>query len=105
MVPSNRNAGLVIYIISQEQEQKYRIWSDFASQNRTLLVPLFRRRSRVQNSPKDVTISSNIDKHYHRWIAYRMASSNTLLRLRCVRAEHSRYLCARISFATARACS
>jgi hypothetical protein len=34
-----------------------------------------------------------------------MASSNTLLRFRCVRAEHSKYLTALISFATASACS
>jgi hypothetical protein len=36
---------------------------------------------------------------------YRIASSNTLLRLRCVSAEHSRYFCALISFATMTACS
>lgn len=36
---------------------------------------------------------------------YRIASSNTLFRLRCVSAEHSRYLCARISLATPSACS
>lgn len=29
-----------------------------------------------------------------------MASSNTLLRLRCVKAEHSRYFCALISLLT-----
>ena len=34
-----------------------------------------------------------------------MASSKTLLRLRWVRAEHSRYLCARISLAHRRAWS
>lgn len=34
-----------------------------------------------------------------------MASSKTLLRLRCVSAEHSRYFCALISFATMTACS
>lgn len=34
-----------------------------------------------------------------------IASSNTLLRLRCVNAEHSRYFCALISFATMTACS
>lgn len=37
--------------------------------------------------------------------AYRMASSKTLFRFRCVRAEHSRYLCALISLATPKACS
>jgi hypothetical protein len=36
---------------------------------------------------------------------YRIASSNTLLRLRCVSAEHSRYFCALISLATMTACS
>lgn len=36
---------------------------------------------------------------------YRIASSKTLFRLRWVSAEHSRYLCARISLATAKACS
>ena len=40
-----------------------------------------------------------------RAVTYRMASSKTLFRLRWVRAEHSRYLCARISLATANACS
>lgn len=34
-----------------------------------------------------------------------MASSNTLFRFRCVSAEHSRYFCALISFATITACS
>lgn len=34
-----------------------------------------------------------------------MASSKTLFRFRCVSAEHSRYLTALISLATARACS
>jgi hypothetical protein len=37
--------------------------------------------------------------------SYRIASSNTLLRLRCVSAEHSRYFCALISLATMTACS
>lgn len=36
---------------------------------------------------------------------HRIASSKTLLRFRCVRAEHSRYLCAFISFAVIRAWS
>lgn len=36
---------------------------------------------------------------------YLIASSKTLLRFRCVNAEHSRYLTALISLATARACS
>lgn len=34
-----------------------------------------------------------------------MASSKTLFKFRCVKAEHSRYFCALISLATARACS
>ena len=34
-----------------------------------------------------------------------IASSNTLFRFRCVNAEHSKYLCARISLDTAKACS
>lgn len=38
-------------------------------------------------------------------MTYRIASSKTLFRLRCVSAEHSRYLCARISLATDSACS
>lgn len=37
--------------------------------------------------------------------SHRMASSNTLFKFRCVRAEHSRYLCALISLATCTACS
>lgn len=36
---------------------------------------------------------------------YLIASSNTLFRFRCVRAEHSRYLTALISLATCTACS
>lgn len=36
---------------------------------------------------------------------YLMASSKTLLRFRCVSAEHSRYFTARISLATCTACS
>jgi hypothetical protein len=36
---------------------------------------------------------------------YRIASSNTLFKFRCVSAEHSRYFCALISLATMTACS
>ena len=38
-------------------------------------------------------------------MTYLIASSNTLLRFLCVRAEHSRYLTALISLATCTACS
>ena len=38
-------------------------------------------------------------------VAYVMASSNTFFKFRCVRAEHSRYFTALISFATWTACS
>lgn len=38
-------------------------------------------------------------------VSYRIASSNTLFRFRCVNAEHSRYFWAFISFATWTACS
>ena len=37
--------------------------------------------------------------------AYLMASSNTLFKFLCVKAEHSKYLTALISFATESACS
>jgi len=49
--------------------------------------------------------SSTVWLGKHSVLTYLIASSNTLFKFRWVRAEHSKYLCARISFATIKAWS
>lgn len=64
-----------------------------------LLLWLTLLRPWAQDSTvRDKSVSKLLTSLEH--ITYRIASSKTLFRFLCVRAEHSRYLCARISFAT-----
>lgn len=70
-------------------------------QDGALPAPGLRGGSRIKNRAATLDPGDWTDKEG----AYRIASSNTLFRFRCVSAEHSRYLCARISLATVRACS
>ena len=73
------------------------------SEDDAFLLLGLRGRARAENS--SVVTCQQLNSRNLNSIAYLMASSKTLLRLRCVRAEHSMYLTALISLATLIACS
>lgn len=70
----------------------------------TLALLGFARRLRTRAEDGTARVVSTVRWDRER-VTYRIASSKTLLRFRCVSAEHSRYFWALISFATMTACS